>query len=168
MDTAMSAVADVPCRSKDAAHHLSAARYVACMGTGTRASFRVTAAVVVAFTIACCPLPASGHEAIGPSHCQHLPTVQAWLDLHIDRWDAILAAEPGYERPASVIVCAAPTGRPFADNRADRIFVRGIQTVDEQITVAHEYTHIAFQHYPSGHNEGYVEHTARRLIAENP
>jgi len=132
-----------------------------------RVGVMVAAAVVGAFALLH-PLPAVAHEAVGPAHCQPLPAVQAWLDLHIVKWDAILATEPGYERPSSVTVCAAPPGRPFADNRANRIFVRGIETVDQQITVAHEYVHIAFQHYPSGHNEGYVEHTARRLIAEFP
>jgi len=159
----MSVRGDEQNRGSDAAHRRSALRSVARVGVG----FRVTAAVISTLAIAY-PLPSLAHEAVGPSYCQPLPAVQAWLDLHIDRWDAVLAAEPGYERPSSVTVCAAPTGRPFADNRANRVFVRGIQTMDQQITVAHEYIHIAFQHYPSGHNEGYVEHTARRLIAENP
>jgi uncharacterized protein YfaQ (DUF2300 family) len=108
------------------------------------------------------------HEAAGPARCERLPVLQAWLERHAASWDRVLGAEPGYERPASFEVCRLDGPRPYADNRANRVFVRRLQTTDDQVTLAHEYLHLAFQHYPSGHDERYVETQARRLIADYP
>ena len=111
---------------------------------------------------------AFAHEGIGPATCDHLPTLEAWLTLHAQRWDAALSAEPGYERPAHVDVCRLDGRWPFADNHQNRVNVRRLETTDDQVTLAHEYLHLAFQHFPSGHDERYVEMTARRLVADYP
>ncbi|MGF7188949.1 hypothetical protein JOE11_001985 [Robbsia andropogonis] len=44
----------------------------------------------------------------------------------------------------------------------------GVGNANARITLAHAYLHIAFQHVPSGHDERYVDRTARRLIADHP
>jgi uncharacterized protein YfaQ (DUF2300 family) len=115
-----------------------------------------------------CAHPVFAHIGVGPAQCTALPEAQAWLDRHSATWDPILASEPGYQRPAHVTVCQLNASLPFADNRAGRVYVRGLSDTNSQITLAHEYLHIAFQHYPSGHDERYVESTARRLIATYP
>jgi uncharacterized protein YfaQ (DUF2300 family) len=111
---------------------------------------------------------ALAHEGVGPATCDHLPGLEAWLSRHAERWDAVLSAEPGYERPAHVDVCRLDGRWPFADNRQDRVYVRRLETTDDQVTLAHEYLHLAFKHFPSGHDEHYVETTARRLVADYP
>jgi uncharacterized protein YfaQ (DUF2300 family) len=123
-------------------------------------------ALVLALVAA--PTTGSAHEGAGPALCQPLPVLQIWLDRHAAEWDPLLRAEPGYERPSGVQVCQQPGAWPFADNHAGRVFVRRLQTKDDAVTLAHEYVHLAFQHYPSGHDETYVEQTARRLIAAYP
>jgi uncharacterized protein YfaQ (DUF2300 family) len=115
-----------------------------------------------------CASLAFAHEGIGPATCERLPALQAWLDLHATRWEPVLRMEPGYERPAKVEVCRLEGRWPFADNHTDRVYVRRLETTDDQVTLAHEYLHLAFQHYPSGHDERYVETHARRLIADYP
>jgi uncharacterized protein YfaQ (DUF2300 family) len=112
--------------------------------------------------------PALAREAPGPAACERLPALETWLDLHATRWQPVLSAEPGYERPAHVDVCRLDGRWPFADNHRDRVYVRRLQTIDDQVTLAHEYLHLAFRNYPSGHDEHYVETTARRLIADFP
>jgi uncharacterized protein YfaQ (DUF2300 family) len=111
---------------------------------------------------------AFAHEGVGPATCDHLPVPEAWLTLHERRWDAALSTEPGYERPAHVDVCRLDGRWPFADNHQDRVYVRRLETTDDQVTLAHEYLHLAFKHFPSGHDERYVETTARRLVADYP
>jgi Predicted secreted protein (DUF2300) len=134
-------------------------------------------AVVARGAIAClstslslclCTGSAFAHEGVGPAICDHLPEPEAWLTLHAQRWDAVLSTEPGYERPAHVDVCRLDGRWPFADNHQDRVYVRRLQTTDDQVTLAHEYLHLAFKHFPSGHDERYVETTARRLVADYP
>jgi uncharacterized protein YfaQ (DUF2300 family) len=112
--------------------------------------------------------PCVAREAAGPAACEQLPALEAWLDLHAARWQQALSSQPGYERPARVLVCRLEGRWPFADNHRDRVYVRRLQTTDDQITLAHEYLHLAFKNYPSGHDEHYVETTARRLIADFP
>lgn len=113
-------------------------------------------------------VPTWAHEAAGPTVCEPLPVLQAWLDRHAAQWDRLLRVEPGYERPDDVRVCRQPGEWPFADNHTDRVYVRRLLTHDDAVTLAHEYVHLAFRHYPSGHDETYVEQTARRLIAAYP
>jgi uncharacterized protein YfaQ (DUF2300 family) len=134
----------------------------------TRAG-RYLAATIAGSVIVC--MSAGGavaHEGAGPAACDHLPVLEAWLTVHAQRWDAVLSGEPGYERPARVDVCRLDGRWPFADNRQNRVYVRRLETTDDQVTLAHEYLHLAFQHFPSGHDERYVETTARRLVADYP
>jgi uncharacterized protein YfaQ (DUF2300 family) len=123
--------------------------------------------LVLWLTIGLIPAARADQHA-GPATCERLPVLQAWLERHADQWDPILSREPGYERPTRFDVCHLDGARPFADNHLNRVFVRRLQTADDEVTLAHEYVHLAFQHYPSGHDEVYVENTARRLIATYP
>jgi uncharacterized protein YfaQ (DUF2300 family) len=107
-------------------------------------------------------------EAAGPAACERLPALEAWLELHAARWQPALGNQPGYERPTQVRVCRLEGRWPFADNHRNRVYVRRLQSTDDQVTLAHEYLHLAFKNYPSGHDEHYVETTARRLIADFP
>ncbi len=141
----------------------------ALIGRAGRRLLAVIASSMIGCLIGCLSTGgAFAHEGIGPATCDHLPTFEAWLTLHAQRWDAALSAEPGYERPAHVDVCRLDGRWPFADNRQNRVYVRRLETTDDQVTLAHEYLHLAFQHFPSGHDERYIEMTARGLVADYP
>jgi uncharacterized protein YfaQ (DUF2300 family) len=131
-------------------------------------AIRLLRCAALLFAVSGFAVPSLAREAAGPASCERLPALEAWLDLHAARWQPVLSAQPGYERPADVEVCRLQARWPFADNRRNRVYVRRLLTTDDQVTLAHEYLHLAFKNYPSGHDEHYVETTARRLIADFP
>ncbi len=58
------------------------------------------------------------------------------------------------------------SGRPYVDRERERIFVRGLYSLQERLDLTHEYLHLAFRAHPSGQDENYVESLARRLLLE--
>ncbi|MBC3919076.1 DUF2300 domain-containing protein [Undibacterium sp. CY18W] len=101
----------------------------------------------------------------GKSDCQPLAAAQTWLINNSSKWQAILRREPGFENPdMPPAVCALATGNPYSDQKRMRIYARGWRSLDERITLAHEYLHLALRFHPNGANEDYVEKLARRLI----
>lgn len=98
--------------------------------------------------------------------CRPLPAGQRWLERQVGRWDRRLRGESGYRRPARATVCELPEGRPFADLRGARLFVRPLRGADDQIALAHEYLHLAFAGHPRGRDEAFVEALARRLVLD--
>ena len=99
----------------------------------------------------------------GEAECKPLPQAEHWLKTQSLRWRAALQMEPGFVEP-QVQVCQLAYGNPYSDTTRQRIFVRGLQSLNHRITLAHEYLHLAFAAYPSGQDEHYIEHWARRLI----
>ncbi|HEX8956331.1 MAG TPA: DUF2300 domain-containing protein, partial [Burkholderiaceae bacterium] len=55
-------------------------------------------------------------------------------------------------------------GHPYSDQRRLRIYARGWRSLDERITLAHEYVHLVLRFHPHGSDEDYVERLARQLI----
>lgn len=98
--------------------------------------------------------------------CQPLPAAEDWLRQQRRGWRARLDGEPGYEELPSFAVCQLASGRPYADRERQRIYVRGLYSLQDRLDLAHEYLHLAFQAHPSGQDEGFVESLARRLILE--
>lgn len=102
-------------------------------------------------------------ERITSEECQPLAQAQLWLTRQSRQWQAQLQLEQGYEKPAPV-VCLLRQGRPYADKQQSRIYVRSRLDQEGQITLCHEYLHLAFAHHPEGDDESYIEPLARRLI----
>ncbi len=101
----------------------------------------------------------------GKTDCQPLTAAQTWLTGAAGKWQAILRREPGFENPDTPpVVCTLATGNPYSDQQRMRIYARGWRSLDERITLAHEYLHLALRFHPNGANEDYVEKLARRLI----
>ncbi len=101
----------------------------------------------------------------GKSDCQQLADAQSWLLAASSKWQSTLRREPGFESldtPPSV--CSLASGNPYSDQKRLRIYVRGWRSLNERITLAHEYLHLALRFHPNGANEDYVEKLARRLI----
>ncbi|MBS4096275.1 MAG: DUF2300 domain-containing protein [Sulfuricella sp.] len=101
----------------------------------------------------------------GRNECARLDAAETWLARATTAWQAKLRREPGFEAlDAPPKVCALADGHPYSDQRRLRIYVRGWRSLDERVTLAHEYLHLALRFHPHGADEDYVERLARRLI----
>jgi uncharacterized protein YfaQ (DUF2300 family) len=101
----------------------------------------------------------------GSTECTRLDEAEQWLAQAADMWRKRLRGEPGFEAPdASFKVCALAEGNPYSDQQRLRIYVRGWRSLNERITLAHEYLHLALRFHPNGADEDYVERLARQLI----
>jgi uncharacterized protein YfaQ (DUF2300 family) len=101
----------------------------------------------------------------GHSECVRLPQAESWLAQATPGWQRLLGREAGFEALAEPPrVCTLAQGQPYSDQRRLRIYVRGWQSLDQRITLAHEYLHLAFRFHPRGADENYIERLARRLI----
>ena len=98
------------------------------------------------------------------SACRTLPAAEQWLRARQPDWHRQLLGLAGYRRPVDVQVCRLAAGRPHAVREMRRIYARGAQSLDERLTLAHEYLHLAFSGHPRGHDEVFVEDRARRLL----
>jgi uncharacterized protein YfaQ (DUF2300 family) len=101
----------------------------------------------------------------GPA-CLPMPDIELRLKELARGWHEKLSHEPGYA-PGPVTVCKLQSGLPFADHRRQRIYVQALAGINDEITLAHEYLHLAFSRHPRGHDEVFIETMARRLV-ENP
>ncbi|PWU31936.1 DUF2300 domain-containing protein [Pseudomonas sp. RW407] len=98
--------------------------------------------------------------------CQPLPAAEDWLRKQRRGWRPRLEGEPGYEELQSFAVCQLASGRPYVDRERQRIYVRGLYSLQDRLDLTHEYLHLAFQAHPNGQDEDFVESLARRLILE--
>lgn len=96
--------------------------------------------------------------------CEPLPLAQDWLLERSRQWAKTLRGEPGFSAPERVRVCRLQRGLPHVARTSQRIHVRGFQSLDDRVTLAHEYLHLAFSGHPSGTDEAFIERRARRLL----
>jgi uncharacterized protein YfaQ (DUF2300 family) len=100
----------------------------------------------------------------GTRECTRLPDAEQWLAQAAAGWNRRLRGEPGFEPPQSPVVCALAEGNPYSDQQRIRIYVRGWRSLNDRMTLAHEYVHLALRFHPNGADEAYVERLARQLI----
>ncbi|HEX7640793.1 MAG TPA: DUF2300 domain-containing protein [Burkholderiaceae bacterium] len=101
----------------------------------------------------------------GHSECTRLDAAETWLAHAASAWNTRLEREPGFEAlDATPNICALAQGHPYSDQRRLRIYARGWRSLDERITLAHEYVHLVLRFHPHGSDEDYVERLARQLI----
>lgn len=98
--------------------------------------------------------------------CMPLPKAQQWLLHQLPKWRRSLEVEPGYQESQGFQVCRLHAGRPYVDRARQRIFVRGLLSLNERLALTHEYLHLAFAAHPNGMDEDYVESLARQLLLE--
>ncbi|WP_035054654.1 DUF2300 domain-containing protein [Andreprevotia chitinilytica] len=98
--------------------------------------------------------------------CTPAPEISARLAELARQWQPRLQQEAGYAPVGPVTVCLISHGRPFADKVLQRVYVRPLTSLDAQITLAHEYLHLAFAHHPHGDDEVWVESLARQLVEQ--
>ena len=100
----------------------------------------------------------------GREDCTRLEAAERWLASASAGWSGSLRREPGFEAPDETPrVCALRDGHPYSDQQRLRIYARGWRSLDERVTLAHEYLHLAFRFHPNGADEGYIERLARRM-----
>ncbi len=96
--------------------------------------------------------------------CVRLAAAEAWLARQLPDWERLLRGEAGYERPNDMpAVCELGAGAPYSEQSRNRIFVRGLATREDRITLAHEFLHLGLRNHPRGQDEAAVERLARRL-----
>lgn len=101
----------------------------------------------------------------GREDCARLDAAETWLVDVAAKWQRALRRESGFEPVTGPVrVCALAQGRPYSDQQRARIFVRGWRSLEDRVTLAHEYLHIAFRFHPNGADEEYIERLARRLV----
>ena len=98
--------------------------------------------------------------------CEALPAAQDWLQKQRRGWRPKLESETGYNEVSAFAVCKLAFGRPFVDRERQRIYVRGVLTLQDRLDLTHEYLHLAFEAHPNGHDETYIEGLARHLLLE--
>ncbi|WP_434595179.1 YfaQ family protein [Pseudomonas sp. R4-83] len=98
--------------------------------------------------------------------CEALPAAQDWLQKQRRGWRPKLASETGYNDVSTFAVCKLAFGRPFVDRERQRIYVRGVLTLQDRLDLTHEYLHLAFEAHPNGQDETYIEGLARHLLLE--
>lgn len=100
------------------------------------------------------------------ANCLVLPEAEDWLKAQQPRWRIQLNNEPGYNRPTQFAVCRLPAGHPFIDRTQKRLYVRNFFTLQDRLDLTHEYLHLAFDGYPSGMDEQYIETLTRHLLMD--
>lgn len=98
--------------------------------------------------------------------CEALPAAQDWLQKQRRGWRPKLESETGYNEVSTFDVCKLAFGRPFVDRERQRIYVRGVLTLQDRLDLTHEYLHLAFEAHPNGQDETYIEGLARHLLLE--
>jgi uncharacterized protein YfaQ (DUF2300 family) len=98
--------------------------------------------------------------------CEALPAAQDWLQKQRRGWRPKLESETGYNEVSTFAVCKLAFGRPFVDRERQRIYVRGVLSLQDRLDLTHEYLHLAFEAHPNGQDETYIEGLARHLLLE--
>jgi uncharacterized protein YfaQ (DUF2300 family) len=98
--------------------------------------------------------------------CEALPAAQEWLQKQRRAWRQRLESEAGYNETGTFAVCRLAFGRPYVDRERQRIYVRGVLSLQDRLDLTHEYLHLAFEAHPNGLDETYIEGLARHLLLE--
>ncbi|MBV6824080.1 DUF2300 domain-containing protein [Pseudomonas sp. PD9R] len=98
--------------------------------------------------------------------CEALPAAQDWLQKQRQGWRSRLESEAGYNEVSTFAVCRLAFGRPYVDRERQRIYVRGVLSLQDRLDLTHEYLHLAFEAHPNGQDETYIEGLARHLLLE--
>ncbi|MDR0234330.1 MAG: DUF2300 domain-containing protein, partial [Zoogloeaceae bacterium] len=101
--------------------------------------------------------------------CRRFTDAETWLALRAPKWHRALYPHlPGFDAPSALPdICLLSHGVPFSEQDRGRIHVRGFRSLEDRITLAHEYLHLGLRHHPSAQDEKLIEHWARKLIDED-
>ncbi|EIG8306008.1 YfaQ family protein [Escherichia coli] len=91
---------------------------------------------------------------------------KAWLAKKMPQWRRMLQGETGYNEPDVFAVCRLVSGFPYTDRQQKRLFIRNFFTLQDRLDLTHEYLHLAFDGYPTGLDENYIETLTRQLLMD--
>lgn len=94
--------------------------------------------------------------------CNRDAGLEGWLTSHSSEWQKRLARLPGFENPGFLQICRVTGGGSRTDGRY--IYLPPQTGDEEQLSVAHEYVHLALRHHPLSRDEAFVERMARALV----
>ena len=72
----------------------------------------------------------------------------------------------GTTEPDVFAVCRLVSGFPYTDRQQKRLFIRNFFTLQDRLDLTHEYLHLAFDGYPTGLDENYIETLTRQLLMD--
>lgn len=98
--------------------------------------------------------------------CQPIARAELWIKSQQPHWRMRLNNEPGYDELNRFAVCRLPAGYPFVDRTQKRLYIRNFFTLQDRLDLTHEYLHLAFDGYPSGMDEQYIENLTRHLLMD--
>lgn len=107
--------------------------------------------------------------AAGERHAQpvsYYPKRKPGWRKKMPQWRRILQGETGYNEPDVFAVCRLVSGFPYTDRQQKRLFIRNFFTLQDRLDLTHEYLHLAFDGYPTGLDENYIETLTRQLLMD--
>ncbi|MBW6101279.1 DUF2300 domain-containing protein [Escherichia coli] len=101
------------------------------------------------------------------STCQLLPKAKALAGEKKSRSGGVYyKLRRGYNEPDVFAVCRLVSGFPYTDRQQKRLFIRNFFTLQDRLDLTHEYLHLAFDGYPTGLDENYIETLTRQLLMD--
>ena len=97
-------------------------------------------------------------------NCERLGAVEKWIKSRVKKWTMRMSPVAGYTEPKQFEVCKSMDHQPYSDSDRNVIFMRYDGDIEDQITAAHEYLHLAFKFHPNGLNENFIEEKAKELV----
>lgn len=96
--------------------------------------------------------------------CRRLREAESWIQRQSRNWLPSLSEISGFQLPEGFKVCRSASGQPFTDSENNIIYMNYSGDLEDQVTAAHEYLHLAFKYRPEGLNESFIEARARELV----
>ncbi|MCM2277203.1 MAG: DUF2300 domain-containing protein [Oligoflexia bacterium] len=103
-------------------------------------------------------------EARSHAVCQRLPDAEKWIQRQNRAWLSRLSSISGFQPPERIKVCRSTSAQPYSDSDNNVIYMKYSGDLEDQITAAHEYLHLAFKYHPNGLNEAFIEARAKDLV----
>jgi uncharacterized protein YfaQ (DUF2300 family) len=109
-------------------------------------------------------------KEINSLSCTPNIATEKWIQEQSKQWIKKLINEPGFEKPIKLKVCqntlSGTAGHLFSILESQEIYVPKLKDREDEISVLHEYLHIAFKDHPKGRNEKFIEHLALSVLEE--
>ncbi len=79
---------------------------------------------------------------------------------------AYITRRDGVQRTRRVCGLSFSLRFPYTDRQQKRLFIRNFFTLQDRLDLTHEYLHLAFDGYPTGLDENYIETLTRQLLMD--
>lgn len=98
------------------------------------------------------------------SNCIELGQASSWLSRESLQWKISLQGQVGFEFPADLRVCKSTLGAAYLNKETKEIYIENFSETEDQISLAHEWLHMAFRHHPLTHDEAGIDNLARKIV----